>query len=58
MCIIICHLTLFGTISPVITSLIDIVLNVYLLLRTELELERRGGWVARENLLSVMKVIY
>ena len=42
-CIIICHLTLFGTISPGITSLIDIVLNVYLLLRTELELERRRG---------------
>ena len=56
-CIIICHLTLLGKVfHPASTSLIDI---VYLLLRTGLELEgEEGVWVAKENLLSVMKVIY
>ena len=56
-CIIICHLTLFGKVfHPASTSLIDI---VYLLLRTGLELEgEEGVWVAKENLLSVMKVVY
>ena len=56
-CIIICNLALFGKVlHPASTSLIDI---VYLLLRTGLKLEgEEGVWVAKENLLSVMKIIY